>query len=56
MAISETEIRVRMNAEIDLHGLNGEREKSARFAVGILVPVVKRLIQEEIREFKKSQQ
>lgn len=50
--MTETEIKQQLNAAIDRTTLSGDRERMERFAVNLLVPVVKRLMEQAVREAK----
>lgn len=50
--MTETEIKQQLNAAIDRTTLSGDRERMARFAVNILVPVVRKLMEQAVREAK----
>ena len=47
--IRDVEIRKRLNAAIDRAGLGSDREKVARYTVGLLVREVLRIVKEELR-------
>ncbi len=52
--IREVEIRKRLNAAIDRAALGSDREKVARYTVGLLVPEVEKLIRQALREAKSK--
>jgi hypothetical protein len=48
--ILDKEIKDRLNAAIDRVTMSQERERMARYVIGLLIPEVKKLIQEALRE------
>lgn len=48
----ESEIKKALHAEIDLLGLAESSERMARYAVNLLVPVVRKLMEQAVREAK----
>lgn len=52
----DKEIKDRLNAAIDRISLSHERERMARYVIGLLVPEVKKLIQEALREERRHVQ
>lgn len=53
--MSDHEIELRLNAAIDRWAPGGERERIARVAAKILIPEVKQLIREAVKESKGKQ-
>lgn len=47
--IDEREILDRLNTAIDLEGLQGQREKMARWTAKVLAPLVRKIVIEEVR-------
>lgn len=53
--MSDHEIELRLNAAIDRWAPGGERERIARVVAKILIPEVKQLIREAVKESKGKQ-
>jgi hypothetical protein len=52
--IQQEEVRSRMLAKIQLQGMTDERERQAIFTARILLPVVMKIIGEEVRAAEKK--
>jgi hypothetical protein len=48
--IQDSEIRARLHGAVDRVGLGPDRERVARYVVGLLVPEVSKLLREALRE------
>jgi hypothetical protein len=48
------EILKRLEAKIECMGLSPERESQAKWALGLIVPEVKKIVDEEIRAERKK--
>jgi hypothetical protein len=53
--IQDSEIRARLHGAVDRVGLGPDRERVARYVVGLLVPEVKKLLKEEERSLKQKE-
>jgi hypothetical protein len=49
----DKEIKDRLNGAIDRVTMSPERERMARYVIGLLIPEVKKLIQEALREERR---